>query len=61
VFAILVAWFEGKLVLYPIYCILCFSLAFSLYSLKSLYFTCYNSMYLLSYAYHCAKMSSNEM
>jgi hypothetical protein len=29
VFAIHMAWFEGKLVLYPVYCIFCFSLAFS--------------------------------
>jgi hypothetical protein len=38
-----------------------FSLAFSSYSPKSLCFTCYTSLYLLNYAYHCARMSSNEM
>jgi hypothetical protein len=38
-----------------------FSLAFSSYSHKSLSFTCYISLYLLNYAYHCAKISSNEM
>jgi hypothetical protein len=60
-FAIHMALFEGELVLYPIYCIFCFSLAFSSYSPKSLCFTCYTSLYLLNYAYHCARMSSNEM
>jgi hypothetical protein len=61
VFAILMAWFEGELVLYLVYCIICFSLAFSSYSPKSLCFTYYTSLYLLNYAYHCARMSSNEM
>jgi hypothetical protein len=28
-FAIHMAWFEGELVLYPVYCIFCFTLAFS--------------------------------
>jgi hypothetical protein len=55
------AWFEGELVLYPVYCIFRFSLAFSLYSPKSLCFTCYTSLYLLNYAYHYARMSGNEM
>jgi hypothetical protein len=41
--------------------IFCFSLAFFSYSPKSLCFTCYSTLYLLNYAYHCAKMSSNEM
>jgi hypothetical protein len=41
--------------------IFCFSLAFSSYSPKSYCFTCYTSLYLLNYAYHCARMSSNEM
>jgi hypothetical protein len=36
-------------------------LAFSLYSPKSLFSTCYTSLYLLNYAYHCARMSGNEM
>jgi hypothetical protein len=61
VFAIYMAWFEGELVLYPVYYIFCFSLTFSSYSPKSLCFTCYISLYLLNYAYHCARMSSNEM
>jgi hypothetical protein len=61
VFAIHIAWFEGELVLYPVYCIFFFSLAFSSYSPKSFCFTCYTSLYLLNYAYHCARMSSNEM
>jgi hypothetical protein len=38
-----------------VYYVFCFSLAFSAYSPKSLCFTCYN------YAYHHARMSSNEM
>jgi hypothetical protein len=41
--------------------IFCFSLAFSSYSPKSLCFTCYTSLYLLNYAYHYARMSSNKM
>jgi hypothetical protein len=44
VFAILMAWFEGELMLYPVYCIFSFSLAFSSYSPKSLCFTCYTSL-----------------
>ena len=38
-----------------------FSLAFSSYSPKSPCFTCYTGLYLLNYAYHCARMSSNVM
>jgi hypothetical protein len=53
--------FEGKLVFYPVYCIFCFSLAFFSHSPKLLRFTCYTSLYLLNYVYHCARMSSNEM
>jgi hypothetical protein len=59
VFAIHMAWFEGEFVFYPAYCIFCFSLAFSSYSPKSLCFTCYTGLYLLNYAYHYARMSSN--
>jgi hypothetical protein len=59
--AIRMAWFEGEFVLYLVYLIFCFSLAFSLYSPNSLYFTCYTSMYLLNYVYHYARMSGNEM
>jgi hypothetical protein len=44
-----------------VYCIFYFSLAFSSYSPKSPGFTCYTGLYLLNYAYHCARMSSNEM
>jgi hypothetical protein len=61
VFAIRMAWFEGELMFYLVYCIFCFSLTFSPYSPKSPSFTCYTSLYLLNYAYHCARMSSNEM
>jgi hypothetical protein len=55
------SWFEGELMFYPVYCIFCFSLSFSSYSPKSLCFTCYTSLYLLNYAYHCTRMSSNEI
>jgi hypothetical protein len=61
VFAIRMACFEGELLLFLVYCIFCFSLAFSLYSPKSRCFTCYSSLYLLNYVYHCARMSGNEM
>jgi hypothetical protein len=62
VFAIRMAWFEGELVFFALYIrIFCSSLAFFLYSPKSLCFTCYTSLYLLNYAYHCARISSNEM
>jgi hypothetical protein len=61
VFDILVAWFEGELVLLTCILIFCFSLVFSSYSPKSLCFTCYTALYLLNYAYHCARMSSSEM
>jgi hypothetical protein len=61
VFSIRMAWFEGELMFYLVYLYLCFSLAFSSYSPKSLCFTYYTSLYLLNYTYHCARMSSNEM
>jgi hypothetical protein len=61
VFAICMAWFEGELMFYHVYCIFCFSFTFSLYSPKSLCFTCYTSLYLLNYAYHYARMSDNEI
>jgi hypothetical protein len=61
VFAIRMTWFEGGLVLFPVYCIFCFCITFSSYSPKSLCFTCHTSFYLLNYAYQCARMSSNEM
>jgi hypothetical protein len=61
VFAIHMVWFEGELMLYRVYYIFCFSLAFSSYSPKSLCFTCYTGLYLLNYAYHCVRMGSNEM
>jgi hypothetical protein len=61
VFAICIAWFEGEFVLFLVYSIFYFYLTFSLYSHKSLCFTCYTSLYLLNYAYHCARMSGNEM
>jgi hypothetical protein len=42
-------------------CIFYFSLAFCSCPPKSPCFTCYTSLYLLNYTYHCARMSSNEM
>jgi hypothetical protein len=60
-FVIHMAWFEGELMFYRVYCIFYFSLTFSSYSPKSLCFTCYTCLYLLNYAYYCARMSSNEM
>jgi hypothetical protein len=61
VFAILMAWFEGGWCFILYICIFCFSLAFSSYLPKSLCFSGYTSLYLLNYAYHCARISSNEM
>jgi hypothetical protein len=61
IFVIRMAWFEGELVFFPVYCIFYFSLAFSSYSPKSLCFICYTRLYLLNYVYHCGRMSSNEM
>jgi hypothetical protein len=61
VFAILMAWFEGEFGFIMYICIFSFSLVFSSYSPKPLCFTCYTSLYLLNYAYHYARMSSNEM
>jgi hypothetical protein len=61
VFAIRMAWFDGELVLYLVYCVFCISLAFSSYSPKSFCFTYNTSLYLLNYAYHYVRMSSNEM
>jgi hypothetical protein len=65
--AIHVTWIEGELVIwlglrgrlcfFP--CIFCFSRAFFSYSPKSPCFTWYTSLYLLNYAYHCARISSN--
>jgi hypothetical protein len=61
VFAIHMAWFEGELMLLPcILYILLFSCIFLILT-KSRCFTCYTGLYLLNYAYHCARMSSNEM
>jgi hypothetical protein len=60
IFVILMAWFGGWCFILYI-CIFCFSLAFSSYSPESLCFTYYTSLYLLNYAYHCSRMSSNEI
>jgi hypothetical protein len=51
----------GVVLLSCIFVSLCFSLVFSSYSPKSFCITCYTSLYLFNYAYHCARMSSNEM
>jgi hypothetical protein len=55
------AWFEGELVFYPVYCIFYFSLIFFSDSSKSPCFTCYTNLYLLNYVSHYARISSNEM
>jgi hypothetical protein len=60
-FAIHMAWFEGELVFYPVYCIFYFSLIFFSDSSKSPCFTCYTNLYLLNYVSHYARISSNEM
>jgi hypothetical protein len=59
VFVMRMAWFEGELMLYLVYYIFCFSLAISSYSPKSFCFTCYTSLHLRNYAYHCARVSNN--
>jgi hypothetical protein len=62
VFTIHMAWFEGGVGAFSCILHILFSLfAFSSYSPKSLCFTCYTSLYLLNYIYHCARMSSNKM
>jgi hypothetical protein len=52
---------RGVVLLSSIFVSLYFSLAFSSYVPKSFCFTYYTSLYLLNYAYHCARMISNEM
>jgi hypothetical protein len=52
---------RGVVLLSSIFVSLYFSLAFSSYVPKSFCFTCYTSLYLLNYAYHCARMISNDM
>jgi hypothetical protein len=62
VFAVLMAWFEGVLVLHLVYLYLfIFSLTFSSCSPKLSYFTCYTSLYLVDYTRHYARMSRDEM
>jgi hypothetical protein len=57
------AWFEGGgAVFHLVYLVSsCFSVAFSSYSPKSLYFNCYTSLYFLNYDYDCGWMNTNEM
>jgi hypothetical protein len=57
VFTIPMAWLERKFVSILYICTFCFSLAFSLYSPKSLCFTCYTSLYFVDYA----RVNRNEM
>jgi hypothetical protein len=62
VFAIPMSWFEVELVFYLLYL---YSFAFMLHflhtHLSQLCFTCYTNFYLLDYAYHCARVSRNEL
>jgi hypothetical protein len=62
VFAILMAWFEGEFVFYLVYLYhFAFLLHFLHIKLSSPCFTCYTSLYLVDYAYHCARVSRNEL
>jgi hypothetical protein len=58
VFAIPMTWFEGELVFCPVYTLS----YFSSHCFSSIYcFTCYTNVYLDDYAYHCTRVSRNEM
>jgi hypothetical protein len=62
VFVILMAWFERELVFYLVYVYpFAFLLHFLHIQLCSPCFTCYTSLYLIDYAYHCARVSRNEL
>jgi hypothetical protein len=60
VFAISMAWFERKLAFHLVYIVHFFFFAFSC-SLNYYCFTHYTSLYLDDYAYHCTRMSRDEM
>jgi hypothetical protein len=62
VFAIPMTWFEGELMICLVYLYpFAFLLHFLHIHLSQLCFTCYTSLYLLDYAYHCARVSRNEL
>jgi hypothetical protein len=61
-FAILMTWFEVELVFYIVYVYpFAFFLHFLHIQLCSPCFTCYTSLYLVDYAYRCARVSRNEL
>jgi hypothetical protein len=61
VFAIPMAWFEGELVIRIVYLYpFAFLLHFLHVHLSQLCFTCYTSLYLFDYAYHCSRVSRKE-
>jgi hypothetical protein len=61
VFAIPMAWFEGKLVFYLVYTLFYLHrIAFHIY-LIYLCFTYYTNLYLIDYSCHCARVSRDEI
>jgi hypothetical protein len=55
-------WFEGELVICLVYLYpFALLLDFLYIHLSQLSFTYYTILYLLDYAYHCARVSRNEM
>jgi hypothetical protein len=55
------AWFEGELVIRIVYLYpFAFLLHFLHVHLSQLCFTCYTSLYLFDYAYHCSRVSRKE-
>jgi hypothetical protein len=63
VFVIPISWFEGELVFCLVYMLsYLYLIAFNSY-LPNLHiaFTYYASLYLVDYAYHCVRMSRDEM
>jgi hypothetical protein len=62
VFAILMAWFEREFVFYLVYLYhFTFLLHFIHIQLCSPCFTCYTGLYLVDYAYCCARVSRNKL
>jgi Zn-dependent protease len=62
VFAILMTWFEGEFVFHHVYLFpFDFLLHFLHTQLSKHRFTCYTSLYLVDYAYHCARVSRNVL
>jgi hypothetical protein len=62
VFTIPMALFEGELVICFVYLYpFAFLMHFLHIHLSQLCITCYTSLYFLNYAYHCARVSRNEL